>query len=70
MTVEAMALHVAESKEKEEGDEHEEMAYAFEAKMAKEDEEVEMNPGYFLNPHGARAMGETKVSLKESRIMF
>ncbi|KAL2636087.1 hypothetical protein R1flu_007566 [Riccia fluitans] len=64
MTAKAVALHVAESKEEEEGDEDEEVAYAFEAKTAKEDEEVEINPGYFLNPHWARATGETKVQLE------
>ncbi|KAL2631991.1 hypothetical protein R1flu_016677 [Riccia fluitans] len=70
MTAEAVALHVTECKEEEEGDEDEEVAYAFDAKMTKEDEEVEMNPGYFSNPHWARATGETKVQLEESRIMF
>ncbi|KAL2613539.1 hypothetical protein R1flu_025231 [Riccia fluitans] len=64
MTFEAVALNVVESKEEKEGDEDEEVAYAFEAKMAKEDEEVEMNPGYFSNPHWARATGEIKVQLE------
>ncbi|KAL2607827.1 hypothetical protein R1flu_026400 [Riccia fluitans] len=70
MTAEAVALHVAECKEEEEGDEDEEVAYAFEAKTAKEDEEVEMNPGYFSNPHWARATEKQRCNLKESRITF
>ncbi|KAL2650397.1 hypothetical protein R1flu_018525 [Riccia fluitans] len=51
MTTEAVAIHVAKSKEKEGDGEDKEVAYAFEAKTAKEDEEVEINPGYFSNPH-------------------
>ncbi|KAL3679949.1 hypothetical protein R1sor_022905 [Riccia sorocarpa] len=65
MTAEAVAARVEEAKEDEDEDDEENVAYTFEARSEKEEEEADANPGFFSNPHWARATGETKVQLGE-----